>query len=406
MNILDASFDCEMGSSSARISFATQHGYSIVNLNHLEQSIFETSEGGVGCIHLFKSFNNTIMVAISGSGGDHLSSPRKLKIIDIKIRKKVCELTFQSSVLSIQINFKYFFILEQSKIHIIEVNGMKTLKIIPIPMNVSVMAISKSHLSPTLLAYPSSCTAGQITIINVDLAVQLSIVNDLACFDAHITPISRLQFNSSGSLLASASTKGTIIRVFDNTGNKLFEFRRGIQHACITTLQFSPSDYFLAAGSSSGTIHVFPIVSQNNKEEKHEEKPDDVTINQPPEKLKNIFGSMIRAAVISVNKEVRGFSGLSKSTYIARIPNSEKPICTGLINADNNDLRLFVCCSNGCLYRFLVPTSMYLNSNNSNSSSTNSTYSQIDLEHNIVKQAEPIICLLEDERFLLDHDYI
>ena len=78
---------------------------------------------------------------------------------------------------------------------------------------------------------------------------------------AHDTPLAALTFNSSGSLLATASEKGTVIRIFSApTGNKLFELRRGVKRcAVIYSLSFSSDDRYLSASSNTETIHIFKL---------------------------------------------------------------------------------------------------------------------------------------------------
>ena len=47
---------------------------------------------------------------------------------------------------------------------------------------------------------------------------------------AHDSPLAALAFSPSGSRIATASEKGTVIRVFNSAdGQKLFEFRRGVK---------------------------------------------------------------------------------------------------------------------------------------------------------------------------------
>ena len=47
---------------------------------------------------------------------------------------------------------------------------------------------------------------------------------------AHNNPLAAISFDSTGKLIATASDRGTVIRVFSvDTGNKLFEFRRGVK---------------------------------------------------------------------------------------------------------------------------------------------------------------------------------
>ena len=62
----------------------------------------------------------------------------------------------------------------------------------------------------------------------------------------------------SGTMLATASRTGTVIRTFRcPSGEHIHTFRRGSYPVHIHSLCFCPGTRFLAAASSSGTIHVF-----------------------------------------------------------------------------------------------------------------------------------------------------
>jgi len=77
---------------------------------------------------------------------------------------------------------------------------------------------------------------------------------------AHDSQLAAISTNYSGTMLATASDKGTVVRVYDAiNGILLQELRRGADRAEIHSLAFSPSGEWLAVSSDKGTIHVFSI---------------------------------------------------------------------------------------------------------------------------------------------------
>ncbi len=70
-------------------------------------------------------------------------------------------------------------------------------------------------------------------------------------------------WNHDGSLLASASVKGTVLRVHRlPQAAKAFTFRRGTYPAPIHSLAFSPASVqppLLCAASGHGTVHLFRL---------------------------------------------------------------------------------------------------------------------------------------------------
>jgi len=77
---------------------------------------------------------------------------------------------------------------------------------------------------------------------------------------AHKAPISALALNSTGTLLATASEKGTVIRVWGVPGaEKLYQFRRGTREARIYSLNFNVVGTLLAVSSAHDTVHIFKL---------------------------------------------------------------------------------------------------------------------------------------------------
>ncbi len=73
-----------------------------------------------------------------------------------------------------------------------------------------------------------------------------------------------LALSKDGKMVATASEKGTLIRVFSMETRKVVkQFRRGYTESIIHDLAFSNNNNYLACCSSSGTIHMFNLVDEN-----------------------------------------------------------------------------------------------------------------------------------------------
>lgn len=77
---------------------------------------------------------------------------------------------------------------------------------------------------------------------------------------AHQAALSAMCLNYQGTLLATASDKGTLIRIFSTaTGKALHELRRGAEKADIYSICFDMHSNWLACSSDRSTIHIFSI---------------------------------------------------------------------------------------------------------------------------------------------------
>jgi WD40 repeat protein len=81
--------------------------------------------------------------------------------------------------------------------------------------------------------------------------------------DAHRHAITIIRFSPDGSLLATATIQGTLIRVFCAFGGALRGiFRRGAQSSQIVAVAICPKSARLVVVSEKGTIHAFSLTNR------------------------------------------------------------------------------------------------------------------------------------------------
>ena len=84
---------------------------------------------------------------------------------------------------------------------------------------------------------------------------------------AHITAVTNVCLSYDGTLLATASTKGTVIRVYSTLdGTVVKELRRGVDNAQIFSIGFTKDAKYLICTSDRKTLHVFSM--RHNDSEK------------------------------------------------------------------------------------------------------------------------------------------
>lgn len=110
---------------------------------------------------------------------------------------------------------------------------------------------NSTHISPT---------TGEVLLFD---AVKLEAINVV---EAHRSPLSCMVLNNEGTVLATASDKGTIIRVFSvPDAHKLYQFRRGSMPSRIFSMSFNVTSTLLCVSSATETIHIFKLGPQGSQ---------------------------------------------------------------------------------------------------------------------------------------------
>lgn len=85
-------------------------------------------------------------------------------------------------------------------------------------------------------------------------------IQDSKLIQAHKGDIVSIALTQDGSRLATASDKGTLIRIFNTTtGQRQQELRRGVDPTVIYNISFNADNNYVACSSKKGTVHIYNI---------------------------------------------------------------------------------------------------------------------------------------------------
>lgn len=245
----------------SHLSVGTTRGFRTFTTDPFSKSN-ESRDGNISMIEMLFS---TSIVAL-------VPSPRRLHIRNTKRGTMVCELTFPTTILAIRMNRKRLIVVLEDVLYLYNMENMSmlyTLETSPNPTAICALSPSSENcyiaypLPQKSLSTPAhvppnsthiSTTSGDLLLFD---AVRKEAINVI---EAHKSPLSCVMFNNEGTLLATASDKGTIIRVFSiPDGHKLYQFRRGSMPARIYSMSFNAASTLLCVSSASDTIHIFKL---------------------------------------------------------------------------------------------------------------------------------------------------
>ncbi|KAF8318696.1 WD40 repeat-like protein [Clavulina sp. PMI_390] len=254
------------------VSVGTRKGYNITNCDPFGR-VYTKNDGAKGIVEMLFC---TSLIALVGAADQPQSSPRKLQIVNTKRQSTICELLFPSSILAVKMNRKTLVVVLEVEIYIYDISNMRLLHVIDTTKNPEAICALSPSSDPSFLAYPSpvpSPTSPLSTAAQTRpaTAAAAALSGDVLLFDtrtltvvnviqAHKSPIAHIAINSTGTLLATASDKGTVIRVFSiPSAEKLYQFRRGTRESKIHSISFNAVSTLLAVSSATETVHIFKL---------------------------------------------------------------------------------------------------------------------------------------------------
>lgn len=225
-------------------------------------------DGGVGVADVL----DDRFFAFAGGGRLSQGSPNVFEFWDATLGKRICSFDLHERLLGIKLSPRYAAVVLSQRIVLFEYqelvpNQQPTPPASPsLPPEAPVLGPSKvKGLYPTAQnPYALAVLRANILILPAQSTGQVQLVplpsGSTRVLRAHNTALRALTLSDDGTLVATASRRGTLVRVFDtSTLDQIAEFRRGVDHAIIYSLALSPGNRWLACTSDKGTLHVFDL---------------------------------------------------------------------------------------------------------------------------------------------------
>lgn len=320
------------------LAVGTSSGYKLYTLNSTDtlEPIYENPAEDVYIVE--RLFSSSLVAVVSQS------APRKLKVCHFKRGTEICNYSYTSKILAVRMNRARLVVCLEESLFIHNIRDMKVLHTIrETPPNKNGMCALSTDSDHCYLAYPGHSTVGELQIFD---ALNLAATSMIP---AHTGQLAAIQFSPSGTRIATASDKGTVIRVFSVAdGTRLYELRRGLKRtADIYSLSFSPCGHFLACSSNTETVHVFRL----------EDKPkdSDIVSQSPPAPsndswmgyLSNVVSASanyLPSQVTDTLMQGRAFATVHHNNY------GRKNICA--LSLIKKSLRVLLASEDGFLYMY------------------------------------------------------
>uniref|UniRef100_A0ACD5X8V8 Uncharacterized protein n=1 Tax=Avena sativa TaxID=4498 RepID=A0ACD5X8V8_AVESA len=213
------------------------------------QDAIPVGGGGVGVVEML--FRCNILALVGGGDAPHYP-PNKVMIWDDHQSRCIGELSFKSPVRGVRLRRDRIVVVLDTKVYVYNFADLKLVHHIETAPNPKGLCAVSQQPGSIVLVCPGA-QKGQIRVEHYG-ARKTKFIN------AHSSRVACFALSQDGRLIATASTKGTLVRIFNAAeGNLLQEVRRGADRAEIYSLAFSNNLQYLAVSSDKGTIHVFNL---------------------------------------------------------------------------------------------------------------------------------------------------
>lgn len=322
--------------NGSSLSVAAQDGFRVFDLSSAGELVMTYDFNFLPPIsHIQRLYSTNLTAFVTAT------DPETLKIFNLRRHEVVCEHRYTKPINWLALNRLRVLVASDEKVFIHKLKNMDTVHTISeVKHNPRHLFTTATASNKSFLAFPCDSEAGLVSLYDLDS------FKEKLQIPAHNTVLGCLSLNDQATHLATSSLKGTVIRVFDtSSGDKLHELRRGLKTANLYSLSFTCNGEYLCCTSDSETIHVFKVLTTDQRLKVLEEQGWVSSVGTLALQATGLFSSQAERYMQeerSVCTFLNPYHGLKTLCNIVAIPN--KP----------DSLRLQLCGVNGFLNTFLL----------------------------------------------------
>ncbi|KAF3556434.1 hypothetical protein F2Q69_00017787 [Brassica cretica] len=235
---------------SSCFAAGTSHGFRIYNCEPFKETFRrDLKNGGFRIVEML--FRSNILALVGGGPNSQYPSTKVL-IWDDHQSRCISEFSFRSEIRAVKLSRDWIVVVLEHKIYVYSFVDLRLLLQIETYANPRGLCCLSHDSDTSVLACPG--------LLRGEIRVEHFGLNMVQTVNAHDASIACMTLTLDGLLLATASTKGTLIRIFNTMdGTRLQEVRRGVDRADIYSIALSPNVQWLAVSSDKGTVHIFSL---------------------------------------------------------------------------------------------------------------------------------------------------
>ncbi|GMH30992.1 hypothetical protein Nepgr_032835 [Nepenthes gracilis] len=298
-----------LNQDSGCFAAGTDRGFRIYNCDPFREIFRRDFDrgGGIGTVEMLFRCN---ILALVGGGPDPQYPVNKVMIWDDHQSRCIGELSFRSEVRGVRMRRDRIVVVLEQKVFVYNFADLKLLHQIETISNPKGLCAVSQSAGNVVLVCPG-LQKGQVRVEHYASKRTKFIM-------AHDSRIACFALTQDGALLATASSKGTLVRVFNTVdGALLQEVRRGADRAEIHSLAFSSTAQWLVVSSDKGTVHVFSLKVNSDSptnDNVHDASENNAAVTSAGSSLSFIRGMLPR--YFSSEWSVAQFRLLEGSQYI------------------------------------------------------------------------------------------